>query len=136
MSDSQPAAAIYFLQKKCLTNLDKIIENFSDGQQMVEIIMSPKIDMAKCQQLLTEIHNYFGDFQKNFLPLKADLIQFDPQKTVFANCKIVRVKNREIFQMIKSFIHHPNLNKTQNLLHLAKLTDDLIECITVYVDML
>ena len=83
-----------------------------------------------------KFHNYFGDFQKNFLPLKADLIQFDPQKTVFANCEIARVKNREIFQMIKLFIHHPNLNKTQNLLHLAKLTDDLIECITVYVDML
>ena len=101
---------------------------------MVKITTSPQLAMAKCQQLLTEIQDYFAEFQNNFLPLKADVIQFDPQKTVFANCELARVKTREIFQMIKSLIHHPNLNK--NLLHLSKLTDNLIECITVYIDML
>ena len=136
IAKSRPADAAYLLHQKCLYNLDLLISNFSDSAEMTQIIQSPKVDMEKSDDLLATVHSYFATFQNKYLPIKQSTLQYNTTLTTFENCKQAISKIRQIFQLIKDLTVHPEINKISTLLELEKLTTDLKECVTAYVEML
>ena len=76
---------------------------------------------------------FSSEFNNKYLPFKSSILEYQPNSSPFDIAKLVIVRIHEIFKNLKSFMYFPSLEKNPHLLELAKLTDDLIECIHVYV---
>ena len=74
----------------------------------------------------------FFSFYNKYLSFKAPLLEFEPEFTPFDIATVASRKMYEIFKNIKAYMYLPKLDKNP-LLELAKITDDLIECINVYL---
>ena len=75
----------------------------------------------------------FPDFHSKYLPFKAPLLEFKPEFNPFDIATVASRKMYEIFKNLKGYMYFPKLDKNPPLHELAKITDDLIECIIVYV---
>ena len=136
LAASQPLAAIYFLRQKSIKGLNKLIAIFSEGAEMYKIISSPKVEIEKSLELLITIHSYFSGFQNNKLPLKQSSFQHNYALTPLDNCKLAVLEIKHILAFIKDCMHFPQMDKVNSLLELAKLVQDLQQCVLAYVELL
>ena len=102
---------------------------------MYKIISSPKVEIEKSLELLITIHSYFSGFQ-NKLPLKQSSFQHNYALTPLDNCKLAVSEIKHILAFIKDCMHFPHMNKVNSLLKLAKLVQDLQQCVSAYVELL
>ena len=100
---------------------------------MSSLIASDKIHILQFTTFIREINKCFSDFHNKYLPFKAPLLEFKPEFTPFDIATVASRKMYEIFKNLKVYMYFPILDKNPPLLELAKITDDLIECINMYV---
>ena len=133
MAIHQPSAANYFLKAKNQANLTTLISKFWPDSEVSSLIASDKIDIVQFATFIREINRCFSDFHNKYLPFKACLLEFEPEFTPFDIATVASRNMYEIFKNLKAYMYFPKLDKNPPLLELAKITNDLIECINVYV---
>ena len=109
--------------------------NFSEGGEMYKIISSPNVECSKAFELLLTIHSYFAEFNNKYIPLYQNCLTHDPSLSTFENCTKAIPEIKKVLGLIKDFIYYPTVNKPTTLLKLAKLVEDLIECVAAYVEL-
>ena len=130
MAIHQPSAANYFLKANNQENLTTLISKFWPDSEVSSLITSDKIDILQFTMFIREINRCFSDFHNKYLPFKAPLLEFELEFTPFDIATVASRKMYEIFKNFKAYMYFPKLDNNPPLLELAKITDDLIECIT------
>ena len=133
MAIHQPSAANYFLRAKNQANLTTIISKFWPDSEVCSLITSDKVDILQFSMFIREINRCFSDFHNKYMPFKAPVLEFEPEFTPFDIATVASRKMYEIFKNLKAYMYFPKLDKNPPLLELAKITDDLIECINMYL---
>ena len=133
MAIYQPSATNYFLKAKNQENLTTLILKLQPDSEVSSLIASDKIDILQFTMFIREINKCFSDFHNKYLPFKAPLLEFEPDFTPFDIATVTSRKMYEIFKNLKAYMYFPKLDKNPFLRELAKITNDLIECINVYV---
>ena len=133
MAIHQPSAANYFLKAKNQENLTTLILKFRPESQVSSLIASEEIDIIQFSTFMCEINRCFSDFHNKYMPFNAPLLEFQSEFTPFDTARAASRNMYEIFKNLKAYMYFPKLDKNSPLLELAKITDDLIECINVYV---
>ena len=133
MAIHQPSAANYFFKANNQANLTTLISKFRPDSEVSSLIASDKIDIVQFTTFIREINRCFSDFHNKYLPFKAFLLEFEPEFTPFDIATVASRNMYEIFKILKAYMYFPKLDKNPPILELAKITDDLIECINVYV---
>ena len=131
MAIHQPSAANYFLKAKNQENLTTLISKFWPDPEVSSLIASDKIDIVQFTMFICEINRCFSDFHNKYLPFKAPLLEFELEFTPFDIATVASRKMYKIFKNLKAYMYFPKLDKNPPLLELAKITDDLIDCINV-----
>ena len=125
--------AKYSLRHKCISNLQKLINDFSNDGQFTTLVTKPNVDLVRLCAFIAVINSHLVEYQNDRLLVKNEEEKFNRELSYSTNCLFGIDAIKQSFQLFKAIIDLPSLDTVESLLILEKLTDVIYECVSGYI---